>query len=418
MASALYRLIYSGDSLHSAWRKVRSSALSSTSKAIQDEAKEFESRIPKALNDIQRALSKKTFVFQPQMGIAKTKTNGKSRPVVLSPIPNRIVQRALLDALQTRKFVREVLATPTSYGGIPNKRVAMAISDAKEALLKGAAFHIRSDVAEFFTKINKDRVIELLEPHIKCSDTMALFQAAINTDLINIDTLRKRELDNIFPLGVEGVAQGSPLSPLVANLYLSDFDKIMNSGEVVCLRYIDDFLILGRNMSSVDQAFNRALKELEKLSLSAYLPSENSDKASRGWTDRGFDFLGCHVLPSFIQPSRATRDKFKKRIKEELEASVTVMRASLEAETISPKATYSGVLQNLDRIILGWGMAFSFCDDGHWMKSLDEYISNQLSEYEEAKSKLFMKANAIARRRMLGVRLVSEAYPGSSIRSK
>lgn len=409
LATSLYRRIYSMESLHSAWRKVKTSALSSTSESIRNEAKDFESRLPKSLFDIQRALSKKTFAFGQQTGVAKTKANGKSRPIVLSPIPNRIVQRALLDVLQAHvKFVKEALSTPTSYGGIPSKRVAMAINDARASISRGAAFHIRSDIAEFFTKIDKGRVVDLVAPHIKCPDTIALFKSAITTDLANIDVLRRQGLDSIFPVGVEGVAQGSPLSPLIANLYLHDFDNAMNTGEIVCLRYIDDFLILGDDSSSVDQAFTKALRELKKLSLTAYRPSAGSDKASRGATSKGFDFLGCYVSPGLVQPSKATRDRFKKRIKSDLDASIRTMRASIKAGVISPKATYSGALQNLDRVILGWGKAFSFCSTGHWVASLDDYISSELRLFEADKAKLFSAADSTAQRRMLGVRLLAE----------
>jgi retron-type reverse transcriptase len=410
VTSSLYRRIYSGDSLYSAWRKVKESAFSSSSETIRNEAKDFESQLPKSLSDIQRALSKKTFTFQKQTGVAKTKANGNSRPIVLSPIPNRIVQRALLDALSRIKFVKEALDTPTSYGGIKNKRVSMAVADAKEAISKGAAFHIRSDIAEFFTRIDKARVVELVAPHIKCPDTLALFRAAITTDLANIDVLRRQGLDEIFPLGVEGVAQGSPLSPLIANLYLHDFDKTMNDGDVICLRYIDDFLILGKDMGRVDRAFNKAQRELKKLSLHAYQPSATSDKASRGLTAIGFDFLGCFVSAGLIQPSKATRERFKNRIKSDLDASIRVMKFSVEAGKISPKGTYSGALQNLDRVILGWGKAFSFCSNGQWIKSLDDYITGALAQYEMEKTNLFKKTNGTAQRTMLGVRLLAAVH--------
>lgn len=409
MAKPLYKQIYSMKSLYSAWRKVKSSAFSSSSDSIRNEANDFESRLPQSLVDIQRALSTKTFSFEKQTGVAKIKAGGKSRPLVLSPIPNRIVQRALLDVLQARiKFVKEVLSTTTSYGGIPSKRVAMAINDARASIVSGATFYIRSDIAEFFTKIDKNRVMNLLAPHIKCPNTITLFKNAITTDLANLDVLRGQGLDSIFPLGVEGVAQGSPLSPLIANLYLHEFDKVMNAGEVVCLRYLDDFLILGGSSSSVDQAFNKACKELEKLSLTAYPPSAGSDKASRGATSKGFDFLGCYVSPGLIQPSKKTRDRFKSRIRSDLEASLRTMKASIKAGVISPKATYSGTLQNLDRVILGWGKAFNFCSAGHWVTSLDDYISNELKLFEAEKEKLFSEADGSARRRMLGVRLLRE----------
>ena len=410
MASSLYRRIYSGDSLYSAWRKVKESAFSSSSETIRNEAKDFESQLLKSLYDIQRALSKKTFTFQKQTGVAKTKANGNSRPIVLSPIPNRIVQRALLDALSRIKFVKEALATPTSYGGIKNKRVSMAIADAKQAISNGATYHIRSDIAEFFTKIDKARVVELVAPHIKCPDTIALFRAAITTDLANIDVLRRQGLDEIFPLGVEGVAQGSPLSPLIANLYLYDFDITMNDGGVTCLRYIDDFLILGKDMGCVDRAFSKAQAELKKLSLHAYEPSAASEKASRGLTANGFDFLGCFVSAGLVQPSSTTRERFKKRIQSDLDASIRMMKFSVEALDIYPKGTYSGALQNLDRVILGWGEAFSFCTNGQWIKGLDDYITGALTQYEVDKGKLFQNSKNNAQRRMLGVRLIADTY--------
>ncbi|SEU07527.1 reverse transcriptase domain-containing protein [Pseudomonas graminis] len=410
MTSSLYRRIYSGDSLYSAWRKVKESAFSSSSETIRNEAKDFESQLPRSLSDIQRALSKKTFAFQKQTGVAKTKPNGNSRPIVLSPIPNRIVQRALLEALSRIKFVKEALATPTSYGGIKNKRVSMAIADTKSAIAKGAAFHIRSDIAEFFTKIDKTRVLTLVAPYIICPDTIALFRAAITTDLANIDLLRRQRLAEIFPIGVEGIAQGSPLSPLIANLYLQDFDRIMNDGDVTCLRYIDDFLILGKDMGCVDRAFNKAQAELKKLSLEAYRPSATSDKASRGLTAKGFDFLGCFVSAGLVQPSAATRERFKERIKSDLDASIRMMKFSVEVGDISPKGSYSGALQNLDRVILGWGKAFSFCSNGQWIKGLDDYITSALAQYEMEKANLFQKANDTAQRTMLGVRLLAAVH--------
>ncbi len=188
----------------------------------------------------------------------------------------------------------------------------------------------------------------------------------------------------------------------------------MNDGEVTCLRYIDDFLILGKDMSCVDRAFNKAQTELKKLSLEAYRPSATSDKASRGVTARGFDFLGCYVSAGLVQPSIVTRERFKKRIKSDLDASVRMMKFSIEAGDISPKGSYSGALQNLDRVILGWGKAFSFCSNGHWIKSLDDYITKALAQYETEKADLFRKSNGRAQRRMSGVRLLAAIYAESS----
>lgn len=406
--SRLYKDICSQRTLYRAWRKVRSSALFSSSDEIRSDAEEFENRLPDSLIEIQRALSKQTFTFLPQTGVALKKPGGKSRPLVLSPIPNRVVQRALLDVLQRRvPFVRRVLDTPTSYGGIPTKCVAMAISDARDAMRKGARFHIRSDIPAFFTKISKDRVQDLLRPHIKCVATLTLFELAIKTDLANISDLRRKGLEQIFPIGIEGVAQGSPLSPLLANIYLADFDTAMNSEGITCLRYIDDFLLLGESLGDVDRAFNRALKELSKVSLSAYDPRSDKIKASRGATDKGFDFLGCNVSPGLVQPSEATRTRFKVKLGAEFDTASRALRFNAERDDGNGKYSYSAALYRIDKIILGWGKAFTFCNGSQSIKALDDFVSQRLVALEATKTMVLAKANNDVRRRVLGVRLLS-----------
>lgn len=67
VASPLYRRIYSRNSLYAAWRKVKESAFSSSSEIIRNEAKDFESKLPKSLFDIQSALSKKLSHFKSRL---------------------------------------------------------------------------------------------------------------------------------------------------------------------------------------------------------------------------------------------------------------------------------------------------------------------------------------------------------------
>ncbi|WP_233281664.1 reverse transcriptase domain-containing protein [Pseudomonas tructae] len=388
---------------------MRSSAYFSSSDEIRREAEEFESRLPDSLIEIQRALSKQVFKFLQQTGVAQKKPSGKSRPLVLAPIPNRVVQRALLDVLQRRvRFIKRVLGTPTSYGGIPEKRVAMAIADAREAMHSGARFHIRSDIPAFFTKINKDRVLELLRPHLNCEATLTLFKEAIRTDLANLDDLRRKGLDEIFPIGIEGVAQGSPLSPLLANIYLADFDLAMNSNGITCLRYIDDFLLLGDSLSDVDKAFNRSLKELGRIGLGAYDPRTDKTKASRGPTDAGFDFLGCNISPGLVQPSEATRRRFRKKLDAEFSAASHALRYNAQYQDGDGKYSYSSALYRIDKIILGWGRAFTFCTGSQCMIALDDFITNKLLQLEAEKIAALAKSDRAARRRILGVRLLME----------
>jgi RNA-directed DNA polymerase len=75
---------------------------------------------------------------------------------------------------------------------------------------------------------------------------LTLFESAIKVELENMAQLRKNA--NAFPIEDIGLAQGNCLSPLLGNLFLHSFDREMNQQPGIrCLRYIDDFIVIGTN---------------------------------------------------------------------------------------------------------------------------------------------------------------------------
>ncbi|MDE0084696.1 MAG: reverse transcriptase domain-containing protein [Candidatus Poribacteria bacterium] len=87
-----------------------------------------------------------------------------------------------------------------------------------------------------------------------------------------------------------GIIQGSPLSPLLANLYLHAFDKAMTRAGIRMVRYADDLLLLCRSEGRAQQAHNYAQKRLAVLKLQL-----NPKKTKIAHFDDGIDFLG-HVF--------------------------------------------------------------------------------------------------------------------------
>jgi RNA-directed DNA polymerase len=71
----------------------------------------------------------------------------------------------------------------------------------------------------------------------------------------------------VFPTDTDGVAQGSPLSPLFGNILLNEFDLDFNQRDIVCVRFIDDFNIPTRTQSNAQKAFYAAKKMLQVLGL-------------------------------------------------------------------------------------------------------------------------------------------------------
>ena len=120
------------------------------------------------LRGLQEALRKGEFKFSLQRGVLQRRKGKDPRPIVVSPVTNRIVQRAILETLQSQapSTVRRLgdipiaLSTPTSVGGIPGKGASDAVRIISKAIREGATHYIRSDVKDFFTKVPTARLIE------------------------------------------------------------------------------------------------------------------------------------------------------------------------------------------------------------------------------------------------------------------
>ena len=123
-----------------------------------------------------------------------------------------------------------------------------------------------------------------------------LFEQALATNLENQEELEERQLFKLFPDPEIGVAQGSALSALAGNIVLREFDARMNDRGIVCVRYIDDFIILGPSEAKVQAAYRSAQKMLNAMGMDVY---DLSDTKARnyGKVDDGNIHNGTDVLP-------------------------------------------------------------------------------------------------------------------------
>lgn len=160
----LYANVRKIQTLVTAWQLVKASATRSSSIDIRNEATEFDTSAHKHLRSIQARLQKRTFKFKPQTGVAKSRPGKTARPLVIAPIENRIVQRAILDVLQKDvPGIQSILDTPTSFGGIRKRRVSMAIDALKASFDSGGKFYLRSDIPNFFTLVKRQVILDYID---------------------------------------------------------------------------------------------------------------------------------------------------------------------------------------------------------------------------------------------------------------
>jgi RNA-directed DNA polymerase len=410
----LIQRVRSTQVLVGAWHEIRRNAETSCSPATKDEARKFGRDLPRNLRRIQDRL-RAGYVFKPAKGATPSKGGGKAgkRPLVIAPMADRIVQRAILDVLQDAPdlpAVRQVLDTPTSIGGIKGRGVEMALDLIDERHAAGARFVAGSDIAGFFTKIPRGVVAAFVRANTNDEQFAALFERAMTVELANASTLSPEDL-RLFPTGEDGVAQGCPLSAFAGNVVLREFDAAMNADGrgVTCVRYIDDFILLAATERQVTKAMQGAAAMLKKLGMTIYDPLQAPTKAFTGTITAGCIFLGYEIIPGRFPPSEKARERLLDRIAAELKAGRAVIRDALKGEPIvSRKSCYIQTLASVDQIVRGWAGSFRRSRCPATMAKLDLEIDRKLADFEGFYRRQMDGLDATGRRRVTGVRLLQD----------
>jgi len=224
-----------------------------------------------------KEISKMTYTPSPNKAFYIRKKEGRHRIVERLEFPDLIVSlylKRLLTDIFDNLFEDESLGYRK---GISRGKAAKLIN---KTISEGYEFLLESDIEDFFSSIDINKLIELLELYIPFSD-----------DLINV-TIRKiidngYILEGLFHPRKKGLAQGNPLSPLFTNLYLDSFDEAIKRLDVRLIRYADDFVIFVKSREKGEAILSEIKKVLSGLGLKV-----KKEKTMIRSINEGFQFLG------------------------------------------------------------------------------------------------------------------------------
>ena len=396
--------------LEEAWKHVHSHAIRSQSSEIRNEARAFERSVTATLRSIQSRLGQGRFKFEPARGITIRRKGKTPRPIVVAPIESRIVQRALLNVLQRIPAISSDLQAGYNYGGVSGSRFGVPAAIAKALLaVRSSGYYIRTDIKSFFVTVPRALALNAILSHVDDTGFAAIFRKATTVALQDVERFGQDVA--LFPLHETGVAQGSALSPLLCNYLLREFDKQMNGRGIVCIRYIDDFILFARNKRQAFKAFHSAQNALKALGLEAYDPNNpaEKDKADHGRTDRTVDFLGCEVSLTRVGPQRENWKSLLTRIEEVFEDCIKALDKPAKAVLLpGGRGTYAGAIGAASSIVRGWGNTYSFCNDDRLMRDIDRLIDQRLSSFRSRFSHRIRSLSVNDRRRALGFFLLAD----------
>jgi RNA-directed DNA polymerase len=405
--------------LNKSWQIVRKSALNSQSSKIASEAKAFDQDPITNLRRIESALKVDSFVFDGVTARLLPRDGREPRPLAVAKIGARIVQRAIHDTLLTNYKIKRLIkpdGKKNSFGGIKKESTKRAIEELCKCIRSGYNYYITSDIKDFFQKISRPDVHNKIFECLDDCSINSLIEQSVACEITNASSPNIKKYIDLFPKGEVGVIQGCCLSPLYGNIYLSDFDVSMNSREGLrCLRYIDDFVIIGKRQGHVLNAFKRAVEFLKLKGLDVYGLKEPDTKASSGDIRKSpINFLGCSISKTQISPQQKAKANLHKKIDIYITESLKQMKSSKGNTTIS--LSYINTINKINNTLKGWGGAFSFCNDKSFFNRIDkEMVSKVLKYYKAYKSISLMLERTQERQRLFGLQIVTDCLTSQQI---
>jgi hypothetical protein len=241
---------------------------------------------------------------------------------------------------------------------------------------------------------------------------VAIFKDALKTNLANRELLEERKQFKLFPSEDVGVAQGSALSALAANIVLQQFDERMNERGIVCVRYIDDFILLGATQAKVQKAYAAARDYLKSMDMNVY---DRADDAARrdgkfdeGNIYNGTDILGYRVSGLSRQPSSKAVETFRAKCR--AIAAQAKAQMALAASGKQGQGYHQSMLL-LHKTARGWTQAFRHTTATQTFVSLDKEIDRWIGELRAFATDLTRGKSDEIRRRVMGVQVLADTHP-------
>ena len=206
------------------------------------------------------------------------KPDGGKRKLGIPTVTDRIIQQAMAQQLMP---IYEPLFSEDSFGYRPGRSAKDAIFRIKEYAEQGYTRAVVLDLSKYFDTLNHTILLNLLRKQVKDERVIQMVKRYLRSGVMENGVVMETE---------EGSPQGGNLSPLLANVYLNEFDWEFRRRGVPCIRYADDIVLLAKSERASERLLESSIKYLEE-KLQLKVNREKSRTVSI-FAIRNFKYLG------------------------------------------------------------------------------------------------------------------------------
>jgi RNA-directed DNA polymerase len=374
----LYDRIYRKDVLWSAWRIVRRN--DGSAGIDQQTIEEIEQYgADRLIDEIHELLKSKTYQPQPIKRVHIPKGEGKTRPLGIPTVKDRIIQQACLLILEPI-FGEDFL--DCSYGYRPGRSAHQALDAIERNLKEGRTAVYDADLKGYFDSIPHDKLMKAVEYRIADRQVLSLIRMWLTAPIIEKDeqgrTTKKRP--------DRGTPQGGVISPLLANLYLHWFDKVFHGKDAPfkfanarLIRFADDFVIMAK---FVDDRIIKWVEDKIEEWMGLAINREKTKVIMAKQPGTTLDFLGYSFR--YDQGLRDKNSRYWNRIPSK--KSLKRFRARVHEITSKGYCPIGELVNRLNYFMRGWSNYFDTGYPSQSFHALNFYVGKRIWQFLRRRS--------------------------------